>query len=162
RWAALAAHAVPWLTLPSGLWRIALVAGLPVTAQEQSGTGEAVYILALSVISELLALLTLGLVRAWGETVPAWVPVLGGRQVPPLAAVVPALLGATGLFGLVGWAFYAQIAGLGSETGVTDSTAQSALLVLCYIPLIAWPPLLTAVALAYYRRRTAYASPVAA
>ncbi|AZM55082.1 hypothetical protein DMA15_23000 [Streptomyces sp. WAC 01529] len=162
RWAALAAHAVPWLTLPSGLWRIALVAGLPVAAQEQSGTGEAVYVVALSVISELLAWLTLGLVREWGETVPAWVPVLGGRQVRPLAAVVPALLGATGLFGLMGWAFYAQIAGLGSEAGVTDSTAQSALLVLCYIPLIAWPPLLTAVALAYYRRRTTYASPVAA
>ncbi|WP_030779158.1 hypothetical protein [Streptomyces sp. NRRL S-920] len=162
RWAALAAHAVPWITLPSGLWRVALVAGLPVAAREQHGAGEAVYVLGLSVISEVLAFLTLGLVRAWGETVPAWVPVLGGRQVRPLAAVVPALLGAGGLFGLMGWAFYAQIAGLGAEAGVTDSTAQTALLVICYVPLIAWPPLLTAVALAYYRRRTAYASPVAA
>ncbi|QEV19806.1 hypothetical protein [Streptomyces alboniger] len=162
RWAALAAHAVPWTTLPSGLWRVALVAGLPVAAQEQHGAGEAVYILLLSLVSEGLALLTLGLVRQWGEVVPGWVPVLGGRQVRPLAAVVPALLGAAGLFGLMGWAFYAQIAGLGAEAGVTDSTAQTALLVFCYVPLIAWPPLLTAVALAYYRRRTAYASPVAA
>ncbi|WPO71854.1 MULTISPECIES: hypothetical protein [unclassified Streptomyces] len=162
RWAALAAHAVPWITLPSGLWRVALVAGLPVAAQEQRGTGEAVYVLMLSLVSEALALLTLGLVREWGETVPGWVPVLGGRQVPTMAAVAPALLGAAGLFGLLGWAIYAQIAGLGSESGVTDGTAQTALIVLCYIPLIAWPPLLTAVALAYYRRRTACASPEAA
>ncbi|MET9546638.1 hypothetical protein ABZY36_15190 [Streptomyces sp. NPDC006627] len=162
RWAALAAHAVPWITLPSGLWRVALVAGFPVAAQEQRGTGEAVYVLMLSLVCEALALLTLGLVREWGETVPGWVPVLGGRQVPMMAAVAPALLGAAGLFGLLGWAIYAQIAGLGSESGVTDGTAQTALIVLCYIPLIAWPPLLTAVALAYYRRRTACASPEAA
>ncbi len=162
RWAVLAAHAVPWLTLPSGLWRVALVADLPVAAREQSGAGEAAYILLLSLVSEGLALLTLGLVREWGEIVPGWVPVLGGRPVRPLAAVVPALLGAAGLFCLLGRACYVQIAGLGSETGVTDSTAQTALLVFCYIPLIAWPPLLTAVALAYYRRRTACASPVAA
>jgi hypothetical protein len=32
RWAVLAAHAVPLITLPSGLWRIALVAGAPVLA----------------------------------------------------------------------------------------------------------------------------------
>ncbi|MEV7195954.1 hypothetical protein AB0N81_29720 [Streptomyces sp. NPDC093510] len=162
RWAALAAHAVPLVTLPSGLWRVALVVGLPVAAEPQRGTGEAVYVLMLSVVSEALALLTLGLVREWGETVPGWVPVLGGRRVRPSAAVVPALLGAAGLFGLMGWAFYAQIAGLGSETAVTDGTAQTTLLVFCYIPLIAWPPLLTAVALAYYRRRTTYASSEAA
>lgn len=162
RWAALAAHAVPLVTLPSGLWRVALVAGLPVAAQPQRGVGEAVYILLLSVVSEGLALLTLGLVREWGEVLPAWVPVLGGRQIPPSAAVVPALLGAAGLFALLGWACYAQAAGLGSETGVTGGTAQTALLVFCYIPLIAWPPLLTAVALAYYRRRTTCASSEAA
>ncbi|WP_190329416.1 hypothetical protein [Streptomyces venezuelae] len=158
RWAVLAAHAVPLVTLPSGLWRVALVAGLPVAAEPQQGAGEAVYILMLSVVSEALALLTLGLVREWGEVVPAWVPMLGGRRVRPLAAVVPALLGAAALFGLLGWAFYAQAAGLGSETGVTGGTAQTTLLVFCYTPLIAWPPLLTAVALAYYRRRTTYAS----
>lgn len=36
--------------------------------------------------------LTLGLVQRWGEAVPRWVPVLGGRRVPVLAAVVPASL----------------------------------------------------------------------
>lgn len=161
RWAALAAHAVPLATLPSALWRVALVAGLPVTAEAQEGTGEAVYILMLSVVSEGLALMTLGLVRGWGETVPGWIPVIGGRQVRPTAAVVPALLGALALFGILGWAFYAQFAGLG-DGGVTDSSAQTVLLVVCYAPLVAWPPLLAAVTLAYYRRRTASASFVAA
>ncbi|MFI1368829.1 hypothetical protein [Streptomyces griseochromogenes] len=33
RWAVLAAHTVPLVTVPSGLWRIAQVAGLPVAAQ---------------------------------------------------------------------------------------------------------------------------------
>ncbi|MEV0124744.1 hypothetical protein AB0I16_24980 [Streptomyces sp. NPDC050703] len=162
RWAAFAAHAVPWLTLPSGVWRVALVAGLPVAAVEQRGAAEATYVLMLSVVSEGLALLTLGLVRGWGEIVPGWVPGLGGRRVPTLAAVVPALLGAAGLFAIGGWAFYAQLAGLGREGGVTDGAAQHVLLVVCYVPLIAWPPLLTAVALAYYRRRTTRASSTAA
>ncbi|MFI1680909.1 hypothetical protein [Streptomyces sp. NPDC020607] len=56
-----------------------------------------------------------GLVREWGEVVPAWVPVLGGRRVRPLAAVVPALLGAAALFGLPGWACHAQAAELGAK-----------------------------------------------
>lgn len=37
------------------------------------------------------ALLTLGLVRRWGQVFPGRVPVLGGRRVPPLLALVPAL-----------------------------------------------------------------------
>ncbi|MCF2434810.1 hypothetical protein LV779_08895 [Streptomyces thinghirensis] len=36
-------------------------------------------------MSEALALLTLGLVRPWGEVVPRRVPLLGGRPVPVMA-----------------------------------------------------------------------------
>ncbi|MFE6158633.1 hypothetical protein ACFQ7F_06915 [Streptomyces sp. NPDC056486] len=151
RWAVIAAHAVPLSTLPSGLWRIALVTGLPVADESVSGWGEMLYVLGLSVVSECLALLTLGLVRGWGEVVPGWIPLLGGRRVRPLAAVVPALLGAVGLFGLVGWSAYAYYAGLGS--GVTDSAVKQAVLVACYAPLLLWAPLLVVVTLAYHRRR---------
>ncbi|MFC8124713.1 hypothetical protein [Streptomyces sp. NPDC057302] len=151
RWAVIAAHAVPLATLPSGLWRVALVAGLPVADESVKGWGEMVYVLGLSVVSECLALLTLGLVRGWGEVVPGWIPLLGGRRVRPLAAVVPALLGALGLFGLMGWSAYAHYAGLGS--GVTDDPVKQAVLVACYVPLLLWAPLLVAVALAYHRRR---------
>ncbi len=36
------------------------------------------------------ALLTVGLVRPWGETFPRWLPGLAGRRVPPMLAVIPA------------------------------------------------------------------------
>ncbi|MGW2681256.1 hypothetical protein [Streptomyces sp. NPDC001436] len=67
----------------------------------------------LSVLSECLALPTLGLVRSWGETVPRWIPHLGGRRVPPLAAVVPALLGAAAGAVLVAWFTHADVVGIG-------------------------------------------------
>ena len=44
-------------------------------------------------LTDALALLTLGLVRPWGEIVPVWVPRLGGRRIPPAAVVVPATAG---------------------------------------------------------------------
>ncbi|MFH9723612.1 hypothetical protein ACH4M4_11670 [Streptomyces sp. NPDC017254] len=156
RWAVLAAHAVPLVTLPSGLWRLALVAGLPVTQDAElgaMGVGESVYVVSLSVVSELLAFLTLGLVRAWGEIFPRWMPFLGGRRVNPAAATGAALAGAAGLCGLVAWGVYASYAGLGP--GIPATPAQDALLVACYAPLLAWPVLLTAVAVAYHRRRRA-------
>jgi hypothetical protein len=36
------------------------------------------------------ALLTLGLLQRWGEVFPRWMPLLGGRRVPPALATVPA------------------------------------------------------------------------
>ncbi|MFI8963378.1 hypothetical protein ACIGO8_14840 [Streptomyces sp. NPDC053493] len=154
RWAALAAHAVPLVVLPSGLWRLALVAGLPVTRDAGAaslGLGQSVYVVSLTVVSELLAFLTLGLVRSWGEVFPRRLPFLGGRPVNPAAATGAALAGAAGLCALAGWFAYASYAGLGP--GVPASPAQDALLLACYLPLLAWPPLLAAVALAYRRRR---------
>ncbi|WP_189049717.1 hypothetical protein [Micromonospora sonchi] len=55
------------------------------------------YLIALSVLTEAAAMLTLGLVQPWGEVVPRWVPLIGGRAIPPLAAIVPAWLGVAGL-----------------------------------------------------------------
>ncbi|WP_241562101.1 hypothetical protein [Streptomyces hoynatensis] len=151
RWAVRAAHLTACLALPSGLWRIALVAGLPL-GFDMSGTGpgERLYIVSLSVVSELLALLTLGLVRPWGEVLPGWVPLLGGRRVGTRTAVVPALLGAAGLAFVWGFAFL----NAATRPWIVDGTAQRVLFVACYLPLLAWAPLLAAVALAYHRRRT--------
>ncbi|MFD5326605.1 hypothetical protein [Streptomyces sp. NPDC127092] len=155
RWAALAAHAVPLVVLPSGLWRLARVAGLPVTQDAgllTMGPGETVYVVSLSVVSELLAFLTLGLVRPWGEVFPRRLPLLGGRRVNPAAATGAALAGVAGLCAIAAWGVYASYAGLGP--GIPASPAQEAVLLVCYAPLAAWPPLLAAVAVAYYRRRT--------
>jgi len=155
RWAVLAAHLVPLVTLPSGLWRIALVAGLPlglhVDGAEVTVHGwEAVYIVGLSVVCEALALLTLGLVRPWGERAPSWLPVIGGRRVAPMAATVPAALGAVALAVIWAWAFRDF-----PDVGQIEFTGASGhlLLVVCYAPLLLWAPLLGAVTVAYYVRR---------
>lgn len=162
RWAAVAAHAVPYAVLPSGLWRLALVAGLPVTKDAGlagMGVGTSVYVVSLSVVSELLAFLTLGLVRPWGEVFPRWLPLLGGRPVRPAAATGAALAGVAGLCALAGWGLYAWYADLGP--GIAASPAQKAVLVACYAPLAAWPPLLGATAVAYWRRRRRTTGPAA-
>ncbi|MFF3072391.1 hypothetical protein [Kitasatospora sp. NPDC057936] len=159
RWARFAAKVAVLSTVPSGLWRIAFGFGAPVgfsgaTAAafdaHQPGWGT-VYCVVLSLLAEALAFLTLGLVRPWGLVVPRWVPLLGGRRVRPLAAVVPALLGsailtdlgATALFG--GWA--RNLAEADSPHGVA-----AVVMTLAYLPLVAWGPLLGAVAIDYARR----------
>jgi hypothetical protein len=159
RWARLAAGAAVLTTVPSGVWRIAFGFGAPVGftgataaafAAHQPGWGT-VYCVALSALAETLAFLTLGLVRPWGLVTPRWIPLIGGRRVRPLAAVVPALLGSViltvlGMEGLFGrWA---------DNLAEPDSPRGFAAVVmtLAYLPLVAWGPLLGAVALDYARR----------
>ncbi|WP_198422470.1 hypothetical protein [Streptomyces sp. QHH-9511] len=156
RWAALAAHAVPLIVIPSGIWRIALTLGAPVAEVDDPGLGQDVYQIVLTVVAELLAFLTLGLVRSWGEVFPRRLPFVGGRPVSTRGATTAALCGAFGLFALVGWFTYAAYAGLGQNSvGThTDGPVQEVLLYVCYLPLLAWGPLLAAVAVAYRRRRT--------
>ncbi|MCX2179284.1 hypothetical protein KV205_01890 [Streptomyces sp. SKN60] len=150
RWAVLAAHAVPLLVLPAGLWRLALGFGLPVAESSpylDAEPGMLAYMVGLTVLSELLAYLTLGLVRPWGE-------VFLGRRVDARIATGAALVGSAGLFAAVGWSAYAEAAGLATGDGTVLNPAQQALFLGCYLPLAVWPLLLAAVAVAYYRRRT--------
>ncbi|MET8545061.1 hypothetical protein ABZW03_31115 [Kitasatospora sp. NPDC004799] len=159
RWARLAATAAALTTVPSGLWRIVFGFGVPVGftgatytayAEHQPGWGT-VYCVALSALAESLAFLTLGLVRPWGLVAPRWIPLIGGRRVRPLAAIVPALLGSTlltvlGVEGLFGrWA---------DNLAEPDSPHGFAgvVMTLAYLPLVAWGPLLGAVTLDYARR----------
>ena len=44
------------------------------------------------------AILTVGLVRPWGELLPRWMPIVGGRRVPPALAIAPASLVAVLVF----------------------------------------------------------------
>ncbi|MFE7188317.1 hypothetical protein [Kitasatospora sp. NPDC057541] len=159
RWAERAALATVWTTVPSGLWRLALGVGVPVGFSGElaaafdpyvPGWGT-VYVLALSGLAELLAFLTLGLVRPWGEVLPRRIPLIGGRAVRPWAAIVPAALGSavltvlgmSALFG--GWA--SAMSGPGAPRGLAG-----VIMTLCYLPLVAWGPLLAAVTFAYARR----------
>ncbi|MGY3333922.1 hypothetical protein ACVW0K_000021 [Streptomyces filamentosus] len=153
RWARIAAHAVPIVILPSGLWRVGVILAVPGfgTAEARDhGVGLDVYLLGLFALSETLGLLTLGLVKPWGEVVPRWVPLLGGRRIPPLVAVVPATLGALAAIGVV-YYFFLSILFTGYPAGHTAT--EEVVLTASYLPLLAWGPLLGAVTYAYYRRR---------
>ncbi|MEU4211088.1 hypothetical protein AB0F13_14020 [Streptomyces sp. NPDC026206] len=158
RWAA---HAAALTLVPSGLWRCAIAFGMPSGFAEGSELHESNFpswtslnLIALSVFAECLGLLTLGLVHAWGERVPRRVPVLGGRNIPVLAAVVPASLGAAVVTALT---MMAACGGWQDQMHTAEApTGGSAwLMTACYVPLLAWGPLLAVVTVAYYRRRRA-------
>ncbi|PKV89895.1 hypothetical protein [Streptomyces sp. TLI_146] len=155
RWAVWAAHLTTLLVLPSGLWRIAMVLGHP-SGYTEAGfvpfdtPGAKVWMLTLSVVCELVAFLTLGLVRPWGEVVPRWIPLIGGRAVRPLAAVIPAALGSAALTLI--WTNF-----LLWWTYPHDDMTQTGRLVvgILYQPLVLWGPLAAAVTVSYYRRHRA-------
>src|SRR5262245_22808147 len=92
RWIEWTARAASLTALPSGLWRVALGVVVPVgfsghlADMYSPGWSLTPYVIVLSLLAEGLAMLTLGLVRPWGEVVPSWIPFLGGRHIPPLAA----------------------------------------------------------------------------
>ncbi|WP_129843214.1 hypothetical protein [Streptomyces sp. RFCAC02] len=154
-WARRAAAAVLWTSMPSALWRFAVVIGVPLGLAESEydamlipGWGYLVVPL-LSVLQEALAFLTLGLVRPWGETWPRWIPFLRGRRIPVLAAAIPAALGALActVYGvLFVWTT------LHSDMAITPWGEW--VMTICYVPMIAWGPLLAVVTAHYYRRRT--------
>jgi hypothetical protein len=155
RWAVRAAHLIPLCALPSGLWRIALVARLA-GYRGHLRPWEPAYILSLSAISEAFALLALGLVRPWGEVVPGWIPLLGGRWIPTMAAVVPAAFGACAVTAI--WTFTAVNSPRPANGAAGFHGPALWAIYVCYAPLLAWGPLLAAVTVAYHRRRSLPAS----
>ncbi|MFF3652697.1 hypothetical protein ACFYXV_29170 [Streptomyces sp. NPDC002181] len=154
RWAVRAAHAAAFVTLPSGVWRLLLAAGFTAGYTEAgyeamgfTGWG-AVYVFGLTMGGELLALLTLGLVRPWGEVLPRWVPLVGGRRPNPRAVTVTASIGAAALTLVLTqfafwWAFPHP-----DMTRLARTIAG-----ILYLPLVAWGPLLAAVTLDHRHRR---------
>lgn len=168
-WARKAALLVPLAVLPASLWRIAAFAlHLPIVKDRPADASGnladwmplELFVVLLSIGSELLAFTAVGLVSTWGEVFPRWIPFLHGRRVPTLAAVIPGALGAVILTvmwtdSLVMLAFGRTMSGgdLPAE-GILDlHTWQGVLTFAMYLPLIAWGPLLAAVTFAYYRRR---------
>jgi hypothetical protein len=166
RWAVWAAYAAAASTLPSSVWRIAGIA-CHAPLLEQTGApaphhGPVLftgvwYVIVLSVVSEALAYLTVGLVSEWGEVLPRWVPGLGGRRVPVRAAVLPAGLGAAVL--TLTFPYVLVMLSLGRMVNGTHGTGlivhgwQAVAFAVAYAPLLAWGPLLGIVTVHYYRRR---------
>jgi hypothetical protein len=170
RWARNAAYAVPYTVLPASLWRIALGTfhmpigragiGSGITPSGVPGVPIGLYVIVLSVISEMLAFSAVGLVSTWGEVFPRWIPVLSGRRVPTLAAVVPAALGAVVLTLLWTWVAVSFSLGmringrpLGSDSVLSFDDWKGLVAVIAYAPLLLWGPLLAAVTIGYWKRR---------
>lgn len=169
RWARLVAYAIPFTVLPSSLWRISVCTlHLPIarpaldigSSSGIQGLPLAAYVVILSVVSELLAFTAVGLVARWGEVFPRWIPVLRGRRVPVLGAVVPAAAGATFLTLLWTWVAVTYLLGRRIDGSVTTGVRplgfddwQGWIAVVAYAPLILWGPLLGAVTFSYWRRR---------
>lgn len=166
RWAVLTAYAVPLTVLPSGVWRVATI----LTDDGRRGSGElpgwmpvAVYVIALSVLSELLAYSAVGLVATWGEVWPRWVPFLHGRGVPTLAVVLPAAIGAIALTLIWTVALGCVLAGVtlqGDPRPADFPTAaggwQAFIFYVAYLPLLLWGPLLAVLTVHYRRRRSTH------
>ncbi|MCG5471406.1 hypothetical protein LADH09A_005399 [Micromonospora sp. LAH09] len=149
-WAFWAAYAVPLCVLPSAIWRLSLVF-----------TDDAVttwYMVFLSVLSMGLALSTLGLVYRWGQQVPHWVPLLGRRSIPARPVVLVALIGgsllvAICLYLLLNNTFHFVDRGwVGMGRDEPPHPAPGWDVLRYYAPLVAWGPLVIAVAVDYHRR----------
>ncbi|MFE0176562.1 hypothetical protein ACFWZ2_30020 [Streptomyces sp. NPDC059002] len=161
RWATRLAHALPLLLLPSCLWRLPFALHFDMGQIQDIGMPpywlSIPYVLGLSVLSEATALLAIGLVRGWGEVAPAWIPLIGGRRIRPLAAAAPAVVG-----GLILTFLFTDIP-LGTDRrltlyGVIDTVAYTndawhTLATLCIAPTALWGPAIIALGIAYYRRR---------
>jgi len=157
RWAVVAAWATVWCVIPSAVWRSAagLGAGLGMSdqwreLQQIPGPGT-VYVLSLSVLSIAFASLTLGLVYRWGERVPAWMPVIGGRRYPTWLVAGLAAAGVVSLVVIVAMSMWNWDVIIGA--GGRPSPGWTMLATACYLPAAWWPVLVGAVTVAYVRRR---------
>jgi hypothetical protein len=152
------------------MWRIAVCtfhapimrgdAGSALGGSGVPGVPLGLYVILLSIVSELLAFTAVGLVSSWGEVFPGWIPVVRGRRVPVLFAVGPAAAGATVLTLLWTWAAISLSLGLRLDGRPSPVDAPLSLgdwkglvAVAAYAPLLLWGPLLGAVTISYWRRR---------
>jgi hypothetical protein len=110
------------------------------------------YIIGLTLFSEAVALTAFGLVKPWGEVVPRWIPLIGGRRVAPYAAIVPATIGGLALIAIWTYGFRDVFS---NDFLPFSNNGAAALMISCYAPLQLWGPLLLVLTWAYYRRRTA-------
>lgn len=165
RWAVFTAHAIPLVLLPQCLWRLPFAFNFTMGMIEPNAPAmppwywAVPYVFGISVLSEALALLSLGLVRRWGEIAPAWLPLIGGKHIPPLAAIIPATIGGlivtavSGSF-LLAWLQVPGFHALGYSNGWWELLAK-----VCIGLGALWGPMVLALTYAYFVRRCRHAGP---
>lgn len=155
KWARRAAHIAALLAVPSGPWRIGLTLGFPLGYTEQglrdlggtSWSGPTILI-AISVLCEAAALLTLGLVQRWGVVTPRWIPIVRDRIIPRWLVLAAAWAGVAVLTVLwTPFLFWWTV----PDPAMTPT--GHLLVGFVYLPLVGWAPLLAAVTFSYQRRR---------
>ena len=126
----------------------------------RSNASATAYVLWLEAIQVLAGTLCLGLIYPWGERVPRWLPLFGGREIPRL---LPLAIGGTGnaLLYYINGTLVIRFGSvwLGLAEGQTPADGmnhwQLAILVAAYAPmLLLWAPALTIGLIGYWRRRT--------
>lgn len=154
RWATVVAVAVPLIYAAT---RYAWALGIPLGITEEFlREGQAVGLwwagAALATLAVGGALLTLGLIRPWGETFPRWMPIIGGRRVPPRLAIIPASLVSV-LVTSAGLMFIRLVTtgGLSETFAFAEDVGWAALGPELLWPL--WGAALAAATLAYHYRR---------
>ncbi|CAM3520682.1 hypothetical protein [Isoptericola cucumis] len=167
RWekaAGYAAVVVPTLgyALPHVLWAIGVPFGVTTKgAAEFSAPETAPALWGLALLAVAAAVLTLGLVMSWGETVPRWIPLVGGRTVPRLLAVIPPLVVAAAItpYGVLGTvAMTAHVTGIHELSAERMGEMEPLGFYITYLTFAAWGATLCAAAVMYhYRTRGACA-----
>src|SRR5699024_7842691 len=98
RWGKIAAIIAAFCPLAYALDKYLMVLGVPVDGISRDQIEKAnldapgiwIFGAGLATFGVLGAVLTLGLFQRWGERWPFWVPVLRGRPIHPMVAVIPA------------------------------------------------------------------------
>jgi hypothetical protein len=146
-WATIVAALCP---MPYALLRMTWLLPNPIGFDADELTAEPgikLFGLGLGLIALTSGIVTLGLIRPWGEVWPRWIPFVAGRPVPIKAAVIPGAVAATLL--LVGSASL-----IGLLWSPDASTAKNILYLLIF-PFPLWGASLAVATAAYhYRRRT--------
>jgi hypothetical protein len=169
-----AVGALPWLVLPSGLWRITEVVVLGNGRDDPTGASTLpawlpieVYVVLLSIVAEALALVPRVLVSHWGERFPRWLPRLAGRPVPALPVTAAALGVGVGITAVTTFAALSIVRGvtiqgaaLPADFPLHGRDIGGLLAIFAYVPLLLCGPLLAVAALAYWGRRRAVAREV--
>lgn len=145
RWVTIAAALCP---LPYALLRLTWLTPWPVLMDYDelvANPGLRMFGLSLGLAALGGAVLTIGLIRPWGEVFPRWVPVLRGRVVP---AGPPALAGLlVGAAVTIAGRTFVQMLVTGAED------ARELVEFVLVFPFPVWGPLPAAASVAYYYRR---------